>query len=260
VKSGSDMGVIGLLHKYLISKKARIETAVSATYSGSNNDVDSIGETGIFNFYNEDYVETAYSISSKYTLKFDPGNTLQVGVNAKLSDFKLFDETNYSPSDEYVKGADYSGSAALYQAFFQMKNRLSEKITIKWGLHGQYFSLNNSKMIEPRLGINYKLNGKQNLNLAYGLHGQTQPLLLYFVQTKDTESHLLTNKSLEFSKGHHLVAGYDLSITKNLRFKLETYYQYLYDIPVEKKPSVFSMLNYGASFHNENNDSLIIMV
>jgi hypothetical protein len=115
-------------------------------------------------------------------------------------------------------------------------------------------------MVEPRFGMSYSINSKQSINVGYGLHGQIQPRLIYFTQTlidSSNPSYSLTNKELGFSKSHHFIAGYDWSITKNLRLKMEAYYQYLFDIPVEEKPSTFSMLNYGASFHNENTDSLI---
>jgi hypothetical protein len=43
----------------------------------------------------------------------------------------------------------------------------------------------------------------------------------------------------------------------NLHLKLETYYQWLYNVPVTQNPSNFSMLNEGASFHLDRVDSLI---
>jgi hypothetical protein len=259
VFNGSEMGFIGLTNKYFLPKSGRIESSLSASYTNSFNNVDSLdGATG-FNFYNENYAETRYTLSTNYIRKFGPKNTLQMGVKVNLFDFNLFDETYFHDLEKFIPGIDSKGKTSLYQAYFQVKNRLTELFTINWGLHGQLLGLNNSKSIEPRLGISYLLSDKQSISLGYGLHGQVQPLLIYFTQTPDSSStnYLLTNKGLGFSKSHHLVAGYDFMVSKNLRFKVEAYYQYLYDIPVEKRASCFSMLNYGASFHNENNDSLI---
>ncbi len=39
--------------------------------------------------------------------------------------------------------------------------------------------------------------------------------------------------------------------------KIETYYQHLFNIPVESKPSYYSLVNYGANFYNETMDSLV---
>jgi len=259
VSNGSEMGFIGLTNKYFLSENGRIESSVSASFSNSFTHVDSLdGATG-FNFYNENYAETRYTLSTKYIRKFGPKNTLQVGGKVSLFDFNLFDETYFNQFEKFIPGIDSKGKISLYQAYFQVKNRLSESFTVNWGLLGQLVGLNNTSSIEPRLGINYSMGERQSISLGYGLHGQMQPRLIYFAQTPDNTStnYTLTNKELGFSKSHHLVAGYDFMIQKNLRFKVESYYQYLYKIPVEKRASCFSMVNYGASFHNENNNSLV---
>jgi hypothetical protein len=259
VKSGSEMGVIGITNNYFISERSRIESSVSASYTNSFNQVDSLGEIDYFNFYNENYSETTCSFSTKYTLKGGAKNTLQVGFSANYYDFNFLSETYFHILNRFIPHTDTRGDVILYQAFFQQKNRLTNALTVNWGLHGQLFGLNNTKMIEPRLGLNYSISSKQSVSLGYGLHGQIQPRLVYFTQTlNDLENSVyeLTNRELDFSKNHHFVAGYDMSISKNMRFKMEAYYQCLYDIPVEKRVSTFSMVNYGANFHNENEDSL----
>ena len=53
----------------------------------------------------------------------------------------------------------------------------------------------------------------------------------------------MVNKDLNFSKAHHIVLSYNWSITEHLRLKVEPYYQYLYDIPVERGTPM-SMINY----------------
>ena len=50
------------------------------------------------------------------------------------------------------------------------------------------------------------------------------------------------------TKSNHLVLSYDRNVSKNMRLKLETYYQYLYNIPVEKETSSFSLINSGSGF------------
>jgi hypothetical protein len=119
----------------------------------------------------------------------------------------------------------------LYQSYFQMKNRLTDALTINWGLHSQLFVLNNSKMVEPRFGMSYSINSKQSINVGYGLHGQIQPRLIYFTQTlidSSNPSYSLTNKELGFSKSHHFIAGYEwsnngLGENMGLEFTLEKY-------------------------------------
>lgn len=260
VKNRSKMGVLGLSHKYFFSEKSRIESSLSLSYSSSGINVDRIMEPENFNFYNEDYSEINTAFSSKYTLKYSARSTFQAGVDVRRIDFDYFDETYLENEKYFIAGSDTKGNTMLYQAYFQVINRLSEQLTINWGLHAQLFEINNGANLEPRAGLSYALNRKQRLSLGYGLLGQIQPMLVYFIQTPINNSntdYALTNKNLGLSKNHQFVAGYDWSLSPNLRFKMEAYYQHLFDIPVEEKASTFSMSNYGANFHNENTDSLI---
>ena len=65
-----------------------------------------------------------------------------------------------------------------------------------------------------------------------------------------------TNKKLGFTKSNQFVIGYDLSIAENTRFKTEAYYQNIYHVPVEQRSSSFSMLNTGAGWGVNAEDSL----
>ena len=55
---------------------------------------------------------------------------------------------------------------------------------------------------------------------------------------------LMPKKYLDFSKARHFVVGYSFQFNQNWNFKLETYYQSLYSIPVSAAgPSSFSLIN-----------------
>jgi len=82
--------------------------------------------------------------------------------------------------------------------------------------------------------------------LGYGLHGQMQSLPIYFNRRLDGS--LSRNIDLGLSKSHHVVIGHERTLAENWTVKLETYYQYLFDIPVQPIPSNFSTLNVGADF------------
>jgi hypothetical protein len=110
--------------------------------------------------------------------------------------------------------------------------------------------LNNTYSIEPRWNIKYQLKPNQSVSFGAGLHSQTQPLEIYFYETKNGVGQPeLTNKNLGFVKSIHSVLGYDINFSKNHRLKAEVYGQYIYNAAVEKIPSSFSMLNAGADFY-----------
>jgi len=57
------------------------------------------------------------------------------------------------------------------------------------------------------------------------------------------------NKDLDLLKAHHFVIGYDRDLTQNLHAKVELYYQYLYNLPVENvDTSYYATINEGQDY------------
>ena len=80
---------------------------------------------------------------------------------------------------------------------------------------------------------------------------------VYFLQTPNADgSYNYDNLNLDFTKSHHFVLGYDVQPFKDWRLKIEAYYQYLINVPVNTYSSSYSMLNTGASFKTDLEDSL----
>jgi len=128
-------------------------------------------------------------------------------------------------------------------------------------LHSQLFAYNQTYSVEPRLGLEYQLSPLSSLSSGYGYHGIIQPLSLYFVQTPLDDvpqpgRYLETNKNLEMTKSHHFVVGFNKSLGKDFRLKLETYYQTLNNIPVSQSNPTFSAVNTGSDFGAVLIDSL----
>jgi len=65
-----------------------------------------------------------------------------------------------------------------------------------------------------------------------------------------------SNKNLDFTKSHHLVIGYTVKPLSDWRIKAEAYFQRIYNIPVNTFSSSYSMLNSGATFKPDLQDSL----
>ncbi len=256
---GSKMGVVGLSHKYFISKNTRIETSLSTSYSKSFNEVDSLQNEAYEQYYSDNYNETKLLFSSKLISKINAKNTFQVGFIAEHFLFDFYDKFYITAFDTTINNTDIQENTGLYQGYIQYKHSFTDNLFLNAGLHSQLFALNNSISVEPRLGIKYNFAKKHSINLGYGLHSQIQPKLIYFIKTNSPASNenLFTNKDLDFSKSHHFVVGYDYKINNNLRVKLEAYSQMLYNIPVEEQESYYSLINYGANFYNEKIDSLV---
>jgi hypothetical protein len=151
---------------------------------------------------------------------------------------------------------DYRGNSYLLQPYVQSKYRVTEDLTVNYGLHSQWLLLNNSFSLEPRLGMKWKFSPKQAFSAGYGLHSQMQPTYIYFYHIPGTNPNALHNKDLGFTRSHHFVLSYDHSLSRQLRVKAETYYQSLFNVPVAIVPSSFSLLNQGSTFERFFPDTL----
>lgn len=126
-----------------------------------------------------------------------------------------------------------------------------------FGVQAQYFGFTNSTSLEPRLGLKYDLTLKTKLSYGFGLHSQTQPISVYYVKDLNDSQNETPNRNLDFSRSMHNVLGYELNTGPYSRLKLEGYYQYIYNVPVDTFSSSFSMLNEGADFGLPNKTGLV---
>ena len=143
----------------------------------------------------------------------------------------------------------YIGNTFLIQPFAQLKIKPIEQLAINVGLHGQYLTLNGSSSIEPRVGARWNFKPSQTLSFGYGMHSQMQPDYIYYHQTLNSNGqYQQLDKNLGFTRAQHFVLGYEKRIKQSTRILVETYYQMLYDVPVDVFSSSYSQLNQGTTF------------
>ncbi|MFZ4414152.1 MAG: hypothetical protein ACOYOV_13805, partial [Bacteroidales bacterium] len=198
-----------------------------------------------------------YNFSTSFNSKINKRLFVKIGIQDEMIGLNLYYKTKERIIDDWKQIWDYNSYTNLGQAYIHAKYSFSDKFTLNAGVHSQLFFLNNSVSIEPRMGMKYEINSKSSLNFGYGLHSQMQPINVYFLQTQNIDaSYSYNNKNLDFTKTHHFVLGYDLQAFENWRLKAEVYYQSLYNVPVNTFSSSYSMLNTGASFKTDLEDSL----
>jgi hypothetical protein len=62
---------------------------------------------------------------------------------------------------------------------------------------------------------------------------------------------------VDFTRSHHLVAGYDRTLSNTVHLRFETYGQYLFNVPVEtRQGSSYSALDQGSTFSRDFPDTL----
>jgi hypothetical protein len=205
-------------------------------------------------YYNNYKVSNASSINRKFGKK----DVVKVGYNMDyfiasyqdsilkvdtvLNDFR----TRWNTQENFM----------LAQGYVQWKHKFSDKLIMTTGLHAQYFSLSNAtSLFEPRFGLKYIINPKSDIAFGTGRHSQTQPIYNHFyLLDGNTQPH---NKNMGFTMSNHYVLSYSRRWSRKLGTKVETYYQTLNNIPVEVRPSAFSLINQGSGFARFFPDSLV---
>jgi hypothetical protein len=137
------------------------------------------------------------------------------------------------------------------------QHRVNNELVLNSGLHYQHYLVNNSNSLEPRLGMSYSFLPGQSLNFGVGRHSQILAETLYFTKVYDGNQYHTPNKNAPLIKSDHLVLGYDKSFNAHTRMKVETFYQKLFDVPVNgAQADSYSMLNEGANFGVFNPDTI----
>jgi hypothetical protein len=227
--------ITGLGHQIFIKDQTYLKTNI--TYSSNDakqNDV--LQNSGAVDPLDSELFDSkseAFRLSSFINHKFNSKHTLRSGFT--LSHLK--EKNTLSFTDETDDGTlstsqdEINGTANVFQSYVQWKYRMTENFTLNSGLHFLHFGKTNSSAIEPRLGLNYKLNNVHSLSFGAGLHSRAEQLPIYL--TKDATNTNFLNTNLKLSKALHYVVGYNWRINKNTLFKAEAYYQNLFDIPVD---------------------------
>ena len=196
---------------------------------------------------NQNELNSNLSFSSYINHKFNSRHTNRTGfIISRLSyNFDVENNTNVAENNVADFFVNSKGHANSYQFYSQSKYYLKENININAGIHVMNFNINNEIILEPRFGLNWKIAHKQSLSFAYGKHSRIEPLRIYLTEIPTGNSFERQNASLDITKAHHFVLGYNIKIGKKTHLKIEPYFQYLYDVPVIADSS-FSMLNYDS--------------
>jgi carboxypeptidase-like protein/TonB-dependent receptor-like protein len=246
----SRIGIVGIKHSIDVGRNSYIRSVLSYSYTSNKGDIykyyDSLADRQYLTRQETENTGLRFStyINSKVNTRF----TMRGGLLAEQNGLDTHLETiEGRPAWETIR--DYDGSSWLLQPYVQGKYRFTEKLSLNAGVHGMYYTFNEATAVEPRASLSYALDNTKTITLSYGLHSQLQPTPVYLYQEKlSNGTYDQSNRDLGFTKAHHYILGYDWTFAKDWRLKAEAYYQDIFDAPVEKAASGFSVLNSGADF------------
>lgn len=254
----------GLNHTFSINDNSFIKTTLAYTGDGIDNDIyeSSIVTTTddqggfitdtvnrVLN-YKSRFNQSAYKASVNYSNKINSKHRIQAGSKYVLYTLENTQTMLNDDLSERISLIDFNENIDVVRNFVSWKYRFNKDVTLVSGIHNVNVLYNKKSTIEPRIGLNWKLNNLTSIHAGYGNHSTMDQIHNYFIQVQDNAGNITTpNNDLGLLKAHHYVVGAKRQITENLNAKIELYYQDLYDLPVENDPnSFYSTINGGDEF------------
>jgi len=258
-KNTSDVGVLGLSWKRMMNEKTFLTGSVS--YSGTHiakyHEVTGLesGPLAVDENYNKSYTRAQFSARRKIT---DRCFAEAGGIISQL-DYNFFLKTTNAGNGPYPVIVNFSeqerDKTYISQGFLYGRQYFTESFFGFYGLHFIHFAMTSDYAVEPRAGIRWQPGPDVSLSAAYGKHSRIENLQYYLARDHQPGgAEVQINKDLGFTRADHLVLTYERAILRH-RFKAETYYQQLYNAPVQADPtSVYASMNEDTGFIT---DSLI---
>lgn len=236
-RQGSNMMALGMTHKRNLDDQSylKLSMALTGSYIFRIYDVlDTLNQPS--RYRDEEHRDNRGIVSLMYHRRLSSRTRLKTGVFFHQIFYSFYREsvarTNLFDIDENNRdlSAQGEGQAQTFQYFAQVSHNLTEKATLHAGAHFYLMGLNRRMTLDPRLALKYDFTPKTSLSLAYGLHSQTLPLMLYFYYDEATGSQ--PNLDLPMMRSHHGVMSFQQIIGKSLKVSAEVYAQRLFQIPV----------------------------
>jgi hypothetical protein len=181
-------------------------------------------------------------ISTHHQHKFSSRYTMQNGFEHQHLDFHTQLDHIDVVGGPLKRIYDSEGNTGLTRLYSSHKVALSRRLSTVAGLNVMWFNLNNQWLIEPRFSVQYKTTPSSTISLAYALNSRRESTDTYFV----TGGY---NEDLGLTRSHHISASFSRCLGENAMLKIESYWQWIFDVPVEKG-TTYSILNHNIFYQD----------
>ncbi len=249
-QENGQLGILGVKHLISVNDRFYVNTTLSHSINGSeNSSLRTFDTNTLQEDQNSKTTNNISRINSSFNYKYNNRNLFKVGIVYSFFNFNFDAEYYDIASSQFKNLLAVNDNASLLQSFVNWKWRATEQLSIVAGIHSQKTSQNREVTFEPRSSIRYDLPKGQALTAGLGFHSNMTSLSNYNTLVYDNQGNNSSpNTSLELLKARHYVVGYENKLTNNLFFKVEAYYQDLYNIPVEIGNSSYSIINQRSEF------------
>lgn len=183
-------------------------------------------------------------ISTQHQHKFSSRYTMQNGFEHQHLDFHTWMDYIKVVGGPLYRVYDSEGNTGLTRLYTNHKVALSSRLSAVAGVNVMWFNLNSQWLAEPRISMQYKTSPSSTLSLAYALNSRKESTDTYFV----TGGY---NENLGLTRSHHISASFAQRLGENAMLKVEPYWQWLFDVPVEQG-TTYSVLNHRKFFQDRS--------
>ena len=184
-------------------------------------------------------------ISTQHQHKFSSRYTMQNGFEHQHLDFHTWMDYIHETGGPLYRVYDSEGNTGLTRLYTNHKVALSSRLSTVAGVNVMWFNLNNQWLVEPRISLQYKTSPSSTFSVAYAMNSRKETTDTYFVLMDGK----YPNEDLGLTRSHHISASFAQRLGENAMLKIEPYWQWLFDVPVEQG-TTYSILNHRKFFQD----------
>ena len=187
-------------------------------------------------------------ISTQHQHKFSSRYTMQNGFEHQHLDFCTWLDYIKETGGPLYRVYDSKGNTGLTRLYSSHKVALSSRLSTVAGVNVMWFNLNNQWLVEPRVSVQYKTSPSSTFSVAYSLNSRKESTDTYFVLSANSQE-ANVNSDLGLTRSHYISASFAQRLGENAMLKIEPYWQWLFDVPVERG-TTYSVINHSQFFQD----------
>ncbi len=251
-KNISDLGVLGLTYRRKINETSYLQGAlsISGTQIAKDNEISGLS-TGVLKVeesYSKSYMRASVLAKKRISTRY----VIEGGVIHSLLEYDFYLRNRDPDNRPYQEIINFSERAksSITQGFLYARQYFSPSLFGFYGMHLLSFALTKDHSWEPRLGLRWQPSELVSWSVAFGKHSRIENLQYYLARDHQIGGNeVQINKDLGFTRANHFVLTYEQAVFSDHHIKLETYYQKLYNAPVQLDPSsLYSSINEDTGF------------
>ena len=238
-KNENSQGTLGLRWSALWSTGHYSTTTLS--YSGASYDNDFLKVSTDRPYLTSSNVDRNIVLRTVHFVQMSKALRLETGLEGKaqIGEFDTFfaSDTNRLGQVDPDRIVNGEITSPVGSAFATVVASVSDRWTVSAGLRADYFGLNGSTTVSPRLALSYEASSALTVHLRGGLFTQQVPLIV--VAGKEQF------EDLPVMRAYHASVGADYMLRPDTKLTIEAYAKEYRDLPLDAGDPTLSVVDDG---------------